>query len=181
MKRTTALLLALALAALATARQAEAQARFGVNVSWGDDTDVGLGARLGFGLGEVTRRHRIEGQATFDFFFPDGGDVWELTGNGIYRLTPSGTVAPYLGAGLGYAHYGSSYVFNAASRSRLVRPVFNVAQLAGSGSDSNFFLNLLGGLRFKPAGNIQPFAEARLEVGSGSQLVLTGGVFFGRK
>lgn len=180
MKRT-AFLLVIGMAALAPVRRAEAQARFGANVSWGDDTDVGLGARLGFGLGEVTRRHRIEGQATFDFFFPKGGDVWELTGNGIYRLTPSGTVAPYLGAGLGYAHYGSGSVFNTASRSRLVRPVFNVAQLAGSGSDSNLFLNLLGGVRFKPAGNIQPFAEARLEVGSGSQLVLTGGVVFGRK
>lgn len=180
MKRTTAALLAIGLAVFANAGRVEAQARFGANVSWADDSDIGLGARVGFGLGDLTRKHRIEGQATFDFFFPEGGDVWEITGNGIYRLSPSGTVAPYLGAGLGYAHYSSNYTALTGNRRGSFRPLFNVAQLASS-SSGDFFLNLLGGIRFKPAGNIQPFAEARLEVGSGSQLVLTGGVFFGRK
>ncbi len=177
--RTKGMLLAAGLALLAVSRPLEAQARFGANLSWGSDTDIGLGARLGFGLGELTRRNKIEGQATFDYFFPKHFNVWEVTGNGIYHLTNTGTVAPYLGAGLGYAHASASDQIYLANR--FVRPGLSVARLGSYSSDSKFFLNLLGGVRFKPTGNIQPFAEARAEIGNGSQLVLTGGVYFGRK
>ncbi len=179
--RTKGMLLAAGLALVAVSGPLEAQARFGVNLSWGSDSDIGLGARVGFGLGELTQRNKIEGQATFDYFFPKGGHIWEVTGNGLYHLNSSGTVAPYLGAGLGYAHAGASSSNYTTTRFATLRPVLSIAQLASGYSAGNFFLNLLGGVRFKPTGNIQPFAEARAEIGSGSQLVLTGGVYFGRK
>jgi hypothetical protein len=41
-------------------------------------------------------------------------------------------------------------------------------------------LNLLGGIRFNTSRSLQPFAEARIELGGGEQLVLAGGFLFGR-
>jgi len=161
MRKIIAIASILLISAVATER-AEAQVQFGANVSWGDDTDIGLGARLKFGLGSLTTRSNVEGRVTFDYFFPDGFDYWQVTGDGIYQIAPTGSVAPYLGGGLGL------------SRSSVdVSPGF-------SGSSTDFFLNLIGGLKFKPLGNIRPFAEARFQIGDGSQLVLAGGVFFGR-
>ncbi len=178
MMRMKSVWIATGLAAVMMSGRLEAQARFGTNVSWGSDTHIGLGARVGFGLGELTKKSKIEGQATFDFFFPRTFNAWEVTGNALYLVAPGGSVAPYVGAGLGYSYYGAKGTTGAYSRS-LLQPVFSVGGLGSN--NSNFFLNLLGGVRFKPTGNIQPFAEGRVEIGNGSQLVLTGGVFFGRK
>lgn len=153
---------AMALAAgTMVASPAAAQVKFGTVLNWGDDADFGLGAKLNFGIGSITDRSDIEGQIAFDYFFPDSFDYWTITGNGIYSLKPSGSVAPHLGAGLG-----------------LARASYSVGTF--NGSDTSLFLNLLGGLRFKPIGNVTPFTEARIQLGDGSQLVLSGGVFFGR-
>lgn len=46
---------------------AAAQVRLGGNLSWGNDTDLGLGARLNLGLG---RNLPLEGLITFDYFLP---------------------------------------------------------------------------------------------------------------
>jgi opacity protein-like surface antigen len=141
-----------------------AQVRFGANLSWADDTDVGLGARLSFGLGSASQRRPVEGYVTFDYFFPDTFDYWEVTGNVAYRFTTTGSAKPYGGAGLGY---GNSSIDTGSPG-------------LGFGSGSDFFLNLFGGVRFQMLGSVQPFAEARFELGDGSQLVLVGGVFFGK-
>jgi hypothetical protein len=147
----------------------EAQVRFGANVDWGSDTDFGIGGRLNFGIGGLAQGQPIEGQVTFDYFFP-GNDVhyWEISGNGLYRLSTRGSsIAPYLGAGLLYAHTS----VNAGS----------VCNITGVNcSDSSLGLNLIGGLRFKGGPNFLPFVEARFEAKSGSQLVLTAGTFFGK-
>jgi opacity protein-like surface antigen len=159
-KLATGVWIALLLGVAASA--AEAQVRFGANLSWGDDTEVGLGARLNFGLGAASQRRPIEGYATFDYFFPDGFDFWELTGNVVYRFTTTSSAKPYAGAGLGFGHSSAD------------------VGVPGFEGDSDFFLNLLGGLRFQVVGNVQPFAEARFELGDFSQLVIAGGVFFGK-
>lgn len=151
---------ALAVGAM-VASPAQAQVKFGTVLNWGDDADFGLGAKLNFGVGNITDRANIEGQVAFDYYFPDGFDYWTITGSGIYSLTPSGSIAPHVGAGLG-----------------LARASFDVGTFGGS--DTSLFLNLLGGLRFKAIGNVTPFTEARLQIGDGSQFVLSGGVFFGR-
>ncbi len=149
------------IAAFAFAPRAEAQA-FGANLSWGDDTDFGLGARVAFPIGGSVGQKGIKGLATFDYFFPDGFDFWEITGNGVYDISSSGSATPYVGAGITFAR--ASYD---------VGPGFN-------GSNSEVGLNLLGGARFKPTGNVQPFVEARFQIRDGSQFVLSGGVFFGK-
>lgn len=170
MRKLMAGLAAAGLMALAAA-PAAAQARFGANLSWGDDADLGLGARLSFGVGELAGERPIEGLVTFDYFFPDapsGVDItyWTASGNAIYRFTPRRSgFAPYAGGGLLLVHSSTD--------------VSSPGPGAG-GSDTDLGLNLVGGLRFRTAGSIIPFLEARLELADGSQLVLSGGVFFGR-
>lgn len=149
--------------AAAGARTAEAQFRFGAQVSLASDTDVGIGARANFGLGAISERNPIEGQATFDYFFPDAGDYWELTGNALYRFdTPSPSVKPYAGGGLIFAHS-------------------SVDVLGVRDSNSDIGLNLVGGLRFNVKGTTTlPFVEARFEIMDGSQFVIAAGVMFGK-
>lgn len=144
------------IAAFAFAPRAEAQA-FGAHLSWGDDTDLAIGARVAFPLGAGLADKGISALATFDYFFPDLGDYWQVTGNGVYSIKSSSSLSPYVGGGLGIAR--SSYE---------------------GFSNTDVFLNLKGGTRFAPAGNVQPFVEARFQIGDGSQLVLSGGVYFGR-
>jgi len=147
---------------LAVTAPAAAQARFGAGLSWGSDTDFGLDARLNFGLGDISKRSPIEGMVTFDYFFPNGFDYWELTGNGLYSIpTKSNNAKPSIGAGLGIGHT-SGY------------------SSPGINGKTNLFLNLVGDLRFKAAQRVLPYVEARVELGEGSQLVLGGGVYFGK-
>jgi len=161
-------LIAATVVGAATANPVDAQVRFGANLSWGSDADLGLGARLNFGVGSLADSKPIEGLATFDYFFPDSGfgsdaTYWTLTGNAIYRFVERGKgVTPYAGGGVLIAR---------------------MTEDTGTGtrSDSDLGLNLLGGLRFKTSGTLIPFAEARIEiVPDRSQLVLSGGVYFGR-
>jgi hypothetical protein len=167
MRKLVAGLMVAGLAALAAA-PAAAQVRFGANLSWGDDTDLGLGARLNFGLGDMSRNQPVEGLVTFDYFFPDapaGTDVsyWSISGNAIYRFTTrSASVFPYAGGGLLIAR--GSVGFSPGL----------------SGSDTDIGLSLVGGLRFRTAGTLLPFVEGRFELADGSQFVLSGGVYFGR-
>jgi len=145
---------------IAGATPAGAQARFGATISWADDADFGLGARLNFGLGSVSARSPIEGMVAFDYFFPESFDYWELTGNGIYRFSTNSSAKPYAGAGIGIGRASSGS--------------------PGVGSSTDAFLNLLAGLRFQAARRVLPFVEARIEFGDGSMFVLGGGIYFGK-
>ncbi len=46
----------------------------------------------------------------------------------------------------------------------------------GSVSDTNVGLNLNGGASFGTSSKVRPFTEARLRIGSGSTLILKGGL-----
>jgi opacity protein-like surface antigen len=150
---------------------AHAQTRFGANLSWGSDTDLGIGARVNFGLGQIAGKQPIEGMVMFDYFFP-GHDAtyWSASANAIYRFTAKNTsIAPYAGAGLLLAHSGAG------------GDVGDFCDTVGADcSDTSVGLNLVGGIRFKAAGRFLPFVEARLEAVHGSQLVISGGAFFGK-
>lgn len=142
---------------------AHAQA-FGVQGSWGDDTDLGIGARLELGLpnlltseGPLSNTFLI---GSFDWFFPDFCDqfddcsYFELNGNLAVPITAN-TIDPYAGAGL------------------------NIARMAVLGeSDTEVGLNLLGGLRFS-LGGASAFGEGRFVLGGSEQFVLTLGVLVG--
>ena len=143
-----------------------AQVQFGGQASWGDDTDLGIGGRVAFGLSSLAPGTPLEGHASFDYFFPDeppGTDLsyWEINANLVY-LIPGvrGPVAPYVGGGLNVAHAS-----------------VDVGLL--SASDTQAGLNLVAGTKFKlRASRMTPFAELRLELSGGEQFVLAGGILF---
>lgn len=135
--------------------------RFGAQISWGEDSDVGLGVRGEWDFANrltttgAFSRAFIVGQ--FDYYFQDcpaGADCsyWEL--NPSLAIPFSGTnFKPYAGAGLHLGH-GSS--------------------------DTELGINVLGGLKFT-IGGMDAFSEARLGIGgSHEQLALSFGVLFGR-
>lgn len=163
MRKIVSVVAGMVLLAAVAAKPANAQVQFGVHASWGSDTDFGLGARLGFPLGQSLKDKGITALTTFDFFFPDVGDYWQATANAMYNLKSSGSVSPFLGAGIGIAHFS-----------------YDAGTTLGNVSSTDPFLNLIGGLKLKPMGNVQPFVEARAQLGDGSQLVLAGGVYFGK-
>jgi hypothetical protein len=118
---------------------------FALQGNWGDDFDFGVGGRLFFNLGD--KNDGLGGVASFDYFFPES-DVtyWEINGNVTYALP--GSLQPYVGAGL------------------------NLARIEFLGvSDSDLGLNLLAGVRLSN----RVFAEGRIEIEGGDQLVLTVG------
>lgn len=179
----SAVILGMLLATGIAAEPAAGQVQFGAALSWGSETDLGLGGRLNFGLGELTKKSKVEGRVAFDYFFPNDFDYWQITGDALYQVASSGSAKPYLGGGVGYSGSSSSngYVPPGARRIRTTEALtLSTARLLGYGTDSHFFLGLIGGLQFPAIGNIRPFGEARFQFGNGSQVVLTGGVNFGR-
>jgi hypothetical protein len=142
---------------------AKAQA-FGIQGSWGDDTDLGIGARIELGLPNLLTSQGPFANTfligSFDWFFPDFCDdlddcsYWEINTNLAVPITSS-TIDPYAGAGLNIAHVS---LFDA--------------------SDTEVGLNLLGGLRFR-VGGLGAFGEGRFVLGGSEQFVLTFGVLVG--
>lgn len=132
-----------------------AQARFGGQVSWADDADVGIGARVIVSAPQSLRLPRVDVIGSFDWFFPGGSvNYFEVNGNVAYRVPGTTGVAPYVGGGLNVAHSS-----------------------VGAGA-TDLGLNLLGGIRFGIGPTLKAFSEARIEVSGGEQLVLTFGVLF---
>jgi hypothetical protein len=165
--RTT---LPLVLLVLSTA-PAHAQ-RFGVQLDWGDDSDLGIGGRAEFTLGSLFASSgafsRMYGIGSFSYFFPDCDDTvvdvdcryWEINLNGAVPLVAQ-DIDPYIGGGLNLAHSS-----------------IDADGPGGDGDDTELGINLLGGLRFL-IGTLSAFAEARAELGGGEQFVLTAGILLG--
>ena len=134
------------------AAAAERPVRFGVQGSWSDDADFGLGVRAQIGLADFYEG--LRGVASFDYFLPDDegfGDVsyWEINTNLTYTL--KGDLAPYVGGG------------------------FNIARASVSVVDeTDVGLNVLGGLRLSD----RLFGEAKFELGGGDMFVVTVGILF---
>ncbi|MEX2527929.1 MAG: hypothetical protein WEA09_09870 [Gemmatimonadota bacterium] len=135
-------------------QDANAQVALGVQGNWGSEADLGVGARLLTNLGGSN----FETVASVDRFFPDNNlNWWDFNANLFYHfhLANTHTVLPYLGGGL------------------------NVARLSsGNSANNEAGLNLAGGIRFP--GSISPFVEVRAVVSGAEQIVITGGLLFGR-
>lgn len=155
----------------AAARPAAAPARrtqFAAELDWSSDYDLGIGARVVFGLQSLFPKTPLDGIVSFDYFFPSApagvsAHYWEINGNVAYRfrVPTRSSLRPYAGGGLNIAH-ASAGPSGGTSVS---------ATKAG--------LNLLGGTTFRIKGsNLTPFAEARGEIGGGKTFIITGGVRF---
>lgn len=158
--------------AVVTPGTASAQMGFVLQANYNSDVDFGVGAGVNFGLGSLTAKQGIRGEATFDYFFPStpGGygtfdpnyKYWELNGNLMMDI--KSVAGLYVGAGINYAH--SSFDFSGCG-----------AFCNGFGaSASDVGLNVLGGYSF--GGQKSPFVQAKIELGHGSPFVVTGGIRF---
>lgn len=163
MKKTLLTLAVTAVLAL-SAGQADAQLRFGGQLSFGSESDFGIGARTEFGLESLYEN--LFGIASLDYFFIDcpssaSCSYIELNANAALPIPLEGSpLNPYVGAGL-----------------HLARAAVSVGDI--SNSDSEIGLNLLAGSKFPAEGRRwTPFAELRLGISGGEQLVISGGILF---
>lgn len=149
-----------------------AELPFALQLSYGQDSDFGVGARLNLKVfpSRSGAGGRLSLATSFDYFFPSEdaalGDLnvstsyLELNENLIYTLTAPRNrgLEPYLGAGVNVA-----------------RAAVKVEDFSESNTDIG--MNVLGGARVLRGGHAY-FAEARAELGGGRQVVVTAGVFF---
>jgi hypothetical protein len=156
--RLSSVLAAICIVASVDARAAEKTLSGGLQISYGEDSDIGVGVRGIYDLENVMSG--MEAIGSFDYFFwsEEGVDdlsYWEINLNAIYKIKlEDSSIQPYTGAGLNYAHAS-----------------------AGGVSDSDVGLNILGGAVFG-SGSIKPFLEVKIEAGGGEQFVVSGGVRF---
>ncbi len=162
MRKLMVPILAVALVMVAAPRSM-AQVDFGAQLSWGDDTDLGLGVRATTSLDDWIEG--LTGVGSFVLFFPDepaGTDLsfWEINFDGHYpiALEAASSMKPYFGGGINIVH------------SSISRPVDR--------SDTDVGLNFLLGANFESSGSITPFVEIKLELSGGEQFVISGGVYF---
>lgn len=173
MKKLSTLSLLLALVLLVTPQQAEAQ------------TTVELGPRLGFDLGDLEELFigadaRIASDAlpvlinpSFDYYFVSSGvegvdvSAFTIDVNALYEFgVDNEAFTPYAGGGLGIVRFSSS----------VDDSPFGGGGISASTTDVG--LNLVGGAKFE-TGNLQPFAQAKINVGGDFTLFgLMGGLLF---
>lgn len=147
------------------------QVAVGPQLSFADDADFGVGIRAEAPLSGMMTAEPGSAASTmfligsFDWFFPDdaeGVDVryFEINANVGYPLEVEG-FDPYVGGGLNIATGSVSFDDPALEDS----------------SNTEIGLNLLGGLKFL-LGDLNAFAEARIELSGGEQFVISAGVLF---
>ena len=165
-------------AALFVAAPAQAQIAFGPQVSWGSDSDLGVGARVEVPVGGMITGDSESVLAALkfigsgDYFFVDCGDSenvdcsWiELNANAAVPLPLEG-FSPYVGGGLNFTMVSVEFDDEVCP-----------AGADCDSSNSEVGLNVLGGLSF-PLGGMNAFAEGRFELGGGEQFVLSAGILF---
>jgi hypothetical protein len=153
----------------AGAGPAHAQLGFGGQLSYGTESDLGLGGRVSFPLAQGVIN--IDGHGSFDYFFvgdsacSPGQDCklrwWELHGMATVPVDFGESVGVYFGAGLVLARLSG---FPDGSR-------------VGNGTKAG--LDGIVGVRF-PSRTWNPFLEMRGVVGGIDQVVFTAGLEFRR-
>lgn len=161
--RMRSLFIAAAAFVLALPATAVGQVTLGPELSYGGDTDIGIGGRVLVGVESLEHWDFI---GTFDVFFPDDGpnnDVsyWEANGNLAYNflIADAPSIFPYVGGGLNIAH--ASVEFDDGSDT----------------SDTDLGINLFGGTKFESS-SVTPFVELRVVLEGADQVVVTGGILF---
>ncbi len=164
----------LGLALITPSAGAQAQTsgtRFGVEGAFGTkDIGVGAGVFVKYHLANISA-HPITGRVAFDYFFPSSSNwggfsykYWELAADGLFDIaTEKSDVKPYVGAGLTYGH--SSWAAGYCS---------GIPGCSASGSSTN--LHLVGGINFMGNSKVMPFAEVKVNTGSGAPLIFKGGI-----
>lgn len=172
MKKLSTIALLFALILLFAPQQADAQTTFEV------------GPRIGIDVGDVEEFFiGAEGRVTsdalpviispaFDYYF-DGVENFSIVAfdlNALYEFgVDNEAFTPYAGGGIGIIRVSSS-------SEGVDVPGFGTIG-GGSTSSSEVGLNIVGGATFE-AGNLQPFAQAKITVGDVTLFNLMGGLLF---
>lgn len=161
----TLIAMSVALFMVLPAQRAEAQVSFGPQLVLWDFSDLGIGARVDFGLADSFGIEEgffqgLFGTVNANYLLQDG-DVTTLAFNvnGAVPIQMDGPISPYVGAGIN--HFRSS-----------------VDTDFGDFSSSSSGLNILGGTFFN-LGTIPAFGELQYSTTGAGFLTLSGGVLFG--
>lgn len=133
---------------------AEAQTLGAVGAYYDDLEAFGLGAYVAIPIPQVYEG--LSFNPNFVFFFPDGGDYWELNGDVVlsFPLEDDSPIIPFALSGISIGRTS-----------------------AGSFSDTDIGLNLGGGVAF-PLESVRPVAGAKFEIRDNTGFVIFGGVGF---
>ena len=151
--------LAVVAALTSAGNQAAAQVQFGVQANLATETDLGIGARVIFPVEQLLVG--MEGIVSFDYFFPDHFDFWELNGNLVVPVRISEGFVPHLGGGLNLGFFSTDD---------------DVTDF--DYGDTEVGLNLVGGFKFRTS-SLRPFVEVRATIAGAEQIVFTGGILVG--
>ncbi len=164
------LILTLGIVGLVAAGASNSQAAFDAAavVAWHDDFDLGVGARATIPVEAISEK--VSGVGEFLFFFPDDGGgkadlvYWEINANLIHDFAvESRSFVRYAGAGI-----------NVARASLSLDLPDNPFVTDDTVSNTDVGINILGGAAFQGS-PVNPFVEAKLEVGGGDSFVITFG------
>jgi hypothetical protein len=171
---------AFGLALIAPSAGAQAQKtgmRFGVEADFATNNSVGIGAGafVKFHLTEISE-HPITGRVTFDYYFPSSSNFggysthyWEVAADGLFDIaTASAETKPYVGAGLTYGKWSYGYDNTYCN-------VYGV-NYCNNLSASSTGLHAVGGINFMGNSGLMPFVEAKIELSSGSEFIIKGGI-----
>lgn len=154
-------LLVLLCACISTSYAQKGESALGVNLNYGNDTNLGLGLKYRYSF---TDNWRIE--PAFNYYFKhDYASMWDLGAN-VHYLFP---VAPQVSI---YPLGGLSYLHATAHLADLGEGWNNI-------SDGKIGVNLGAGVDFKVAPNVKLNLELKYQiVDSYNQLVLSAGASF---
>ncbi|MFW6089445.1 MAG: hypothetical protein ACODAB_06810 [Gemmatimonadota bacterium] len=161
--RMRSLVMTAAALLLAVPATAVGQVAFGPQLSFGGDTDLGIGGRV---VANVESLEHWDFVGTFDVWFPDDGggvdvSAWEANGNLAYNfVVEDSELNPYAGAGLSIFHVS-----------------FDSDGPGDGFDDTDLGLNFFGGLKF-PGESVTPFVEVRAVLEGADQVAVTGGILF---
>ena len=140
----------LGLALITPSAGAQAQTsglRFGVQgllESSDGSTTFGAGGFFKYHLADISG-HPITGRAGFDYFFPDAGTWWHISGDALIDITNKDSeIKPYVGAGLTYGHWSD-----------------------GGFSESSTDPHLIGGINLLGNSKLMPFGEVKFVMHDG--------------
>lgn len=150
---------------LLSASPAAADLGLGGQLVYGDDSDIGVGARVEIDTPELVERSRI--QIDFNWYFPDdpaGANLtfWEANMNWLHQVGRDGgenAASYYLGGGLNFAYSSISY------------------DAGGDDSEKDLGVNFLGGV-VVPFGIVSAIAEVRITIAGSEQYALGVGFLF---
>ena len=156
-------LLLMVLFATGLSVSAQAQFRLGPSISFGSDTDLGIGAKAKFDLDD-----QFKISPSFNFLASDSENtvlgkvsstLFEINGDVHYAFSDNGSVLFY---GLG----GLNIVFASGKI------------LGESFSDTDIGINLGVGGEYVIADKFNAFTEAKFGIGGVDQLLITAGIYF---